>query len=86
MDTDALRAIMQFARDVPKAYLHAKPAMQKQYLQFFFKEFVVEDKRLVKAVCNEFFASLLDKDMVRSSTDWLATPVSNPKSDTNGGF
>lgn len=67
LDTDALREILLFARDIPAAYAEAPPSLKKQQLSFMFREFRVRDRRIIEAVPTELFAVLYQGTRVRSS-------------------
>jgi len=70
-DTEALREILCFARDIPIAYAQAPPGLQKHYLRVFFKEVRVRDKKIMEPVLTEFFHTLMEGNLVRSDANWL---------------
>ena len=71
VDTEAVREILRFARDIPRAYAEAPPDLQRQYVRFFFKELRIRDRTIVKAVPTEFFDTLMEGRLVRTDPNWL---------------
>lgn len=79
LDTEALREILSFARDIPKAYGDAPPELKRHYLEFFFRQLAVEDRRIVRVVPAELFAALMEGDQVRTPDVWRKGWDSNPR-------
>jgi DNA adenine methylase len=69
-NTDALQEILGFARDIPSAYAEAPLPVKRRYLHFFFREFVVRDRQVVRAIPTELFEALLGEKQVRTLKDW----------------
>lgn len=67
VDTYALREVLVVARDIPAAYNRANPALRRQYVTFFFEEFIVKDRRIVRGVPTPFFESLLRLQQVQTT-------------------
>lgn len=59
-DSEKLRHILLFARDIPEAYAKAPERLKRQYLEFFFEELVVRDKRVIRTKYTELFRMLLE--------------------------
>ncbi len=70
LDTEALRQILLFARDIPNAYSQAPRRLKRIYLEFFFKEIVLQDKQIVRIEPTEFFAALQAGKQVRTFSNW----------------
>jgi len=69
-DADALRKVLQFARDISKAYRDAPERLKVQYIRFFFKEFIVKDRQIVHARRTPLLESLIELQQVRISDNW----------------
>lgn len=77
VDVDKLREILLFARDLPKAYAQASPALKRQYVHFFFKRFVVKKGEIIRTERTEMFTSLLQENRVRTKNRLLRDLDSN---------
>lgn len=70
VSTDTLEEVLRFARDIPAAYAQAPPLLQRRYLEFFFRAFVVKDRKVIETVPTEFFQTLLEGAKVRNRPNW----------------
>jgi hypothetical protein len=70
LDTNALRDVLVLARDIPSSYGDAPPTLKRRYLEFFFQELVVRNRKIVRVVPSEFFAAVLKARSVQKSPEW----------------
>mgnify|MGYP001558414317 CR=1 FL=1 len=77
IDTSVLREVFQIAKDIPAAYARSQPAMRRRYIEFFFTEFIVKDRTIVRPVPTPFFATLLQFDRVRTKGVWQPSVNTN---------
>ena len=77
MDTTVLREVLQIAKEIPGAYARSQPVMQRRYVEFFFKGFLLKDRRIVQPVPTEFFATLVEFRRVRTKGGWQPHGESN---------
>lgn len=70
LDTTGLQEILRFARDVPAAYAQASNPTRRRYLAFFFRAFIVRDRKVIHAVPTPLFEALLGEKRVRTTGNW----------------
>jgi site-specific DNA recombinase len=68
LDTDALREILLFARDLPTAIRQAPAALKRRYIMFFYREILTQGGKMHELVPTEFFGPLLNGKLFEQST------------------
>ena len=64
IDIDILQEVIKLARNVYRAYKKAPYDLKRQYLGLFWDKFLVQDKKIVKAVPSKLIEILMDSDKV----------------------
>lgn len=71
---DVLRDIVMIARDVYNAYRNASYEEKRKYLALFWEKFLIEDKRIIKAMPTSLLAAMLHDKKVIVSGNLCPTP------------
>lgn len=77
LDVDVVRQILNLLHDIHNTYKNAPHALKRQYLGLFWDRFLVQDRRIVKAVPTELIRLLQQDREVILSTNWRASPTLN---------
>lgn len=65
LDVDILRDVLLLSRNIYEAYKKAPDDLKRLYLGFFWKGFVVKDKKIIKTMPSEFMQTLLRENKIR---------------------
>lgn len=77
VDVDVISEVLDITKDIAKAFREADLARKKAYLHFFFKEFLVKDKKIVEIKYQPVIDVLQQANSVILSTTWLLDLDSN---------
>ena len=68
LDIDLIQEILKLTRNIYQAYKTAPPELKRQYLGLFWDKFLVQDKKIIKAIPTELIQALQqDKQVIISS-------------------
>ena len=71
VDMNLIEEVMAITQDIAKAYKEADIYLKKAYLHFFFKEFLIKDKRIAEIKFQPIIDVLQQANSVILSTTWL---------------
>ncbi|MFH1792734.1 MAG: recombinase family protein [Patescibacteria group bacterium] len=71
VDVDVISEVLDLTKDIAKAFRDADIARKKAYLHFFFKEFLVKDKKIVEIKYQPVIDVLQQANTVIVSKTWL---------------
>jgi site-specific DNA recombinase len=74
-DVDVIQEVVKLTRNIYKTYQTAPYELKRQYLGLFWEKFLVQDKRIVKAVPTKLITALLKEQKVIIESNWLPTPT-----------
>ncbi len=74
-DVDVIQEVVKLTRNIYKTYQTAPYELKRQYLGLFWERFLVQDKRIIKAVPTKLITALLKEKQVIIESDWLPTPT-----------
>ncbi len=77
IDIDIMDEVLSITRDIASAYKRADIRRKKAYLHFFFKEFVVKDKKIVEVKYQPVINVLKETELVILRSSWLPRVDSN---------
>lgn len=70
-DVDIIAEVIKLSRNIHKAYKTAPYELKRQYLGLFWDKFLVQDKKIVKAVPTKLIRVLQKEQKVIISPNWL---------------
>jgi len=76
-DVDVITEVVKLSRDIYKAYKTAPYELKRQYLGLFWEKFLVQDKKIVRAIPTKLISVLQREQRVRLSSNWLPSPLLN---------
>jgi len=71
VDIDVINEVLAVTQNIVGAYKEAKIHLKKAYLHFFFKRFLIKNKKIVEVECQPVIAVLQQANRVILSTSWL---------------
>jgi DNA invertase Pin-like site-specific DNA recombinase len=71
---EVIRESLNLTRTIYDAYVEAPYELKRQYLALFWEKFVVQDKRIIKAIPTELLQVLLEEQKVMIRSKWLPSP------------
>jgi site-specific DNA recombinase len=74
-DVDVIQEVVKLTRNIYKTYQTAPYELKRQYLGLFWDRFLVQDKRIVKAVPTKIITVLLKEQKVIIESNWLPSSV-----------
>lgn len=77
VDVDVISEVLDLTKDIAKAFRDADMGRKKAYLHFFFKEFLVKDKKIAGIKYQPVIEVLQQANSVIFSTTWLRRQDSN---------
>ena len=75
LDVDVVRQILSLLRNIYETYKRAPDTLKRLYLGIFWEQFLVQDKKIVKAVPTELIRLLQEEQEVLLSSNWRASPT-----------
>ncbi|MEN6520057.1 MAG: recombinase family protein [Armatimonadota bacterium] len=75
IDIDVVQEILRLSRNIYKAYLKAPQELKRQYLALFWDKFLIQDKKIVKAIPTDLVLALQQEQKVIISIDWFPSPA-----------
>ena len=76
-DVDVITEVVKLSRNIYKAYKTAPYELKRQYLGLFWDKFLVQDRKIIRAIPTKLIALLQQEQKVRLSTNWLPSPPLN---------
>ncbi len=73
VNIDEFRTVLKFIRDVYKTYIDGSPELKRGILSYFWKQILIENKKIVKAEASQLMQDLLTADAL-----WLKTNKKSP--------
>lgn len=70
-DFDVLEEILALTRNIPKTYKEAPDFLKKKYLNFFFDQIQVNDKKIENTVFSPLITELIEQQKVILRSNWL---------------
>lgn len=70
-DFDLLEEVLAMTRNIPKTYKEAPDFLKKRYLQFFFDDIVIKDKKIEITHFSPLIQELINQQQVILSSPWL---------------
>ena len=77
VDMNIIEEVLEITQNIAKAYKKADIFRKKAYLHFFFKEFLVKDKKIAEIKYQPVIEALQQANTVILSTTWLPREDSN---------
>lgn len=74
IDIDVVQEVLRFSRNICEAYQKAPYELKRQYLGLFWDRFLVQDRKIMKAVPTDLILSLQRERRVIIANDWLPSP------------
>jgi len=74
-DVDVIQEVVKLTHNIYKTYKTAPYELKRQYLGLFWEKFLVQDKRIIKAVPTKLITALLKEQKVIIVSNWLPTPT-----------
>jgi DNA invertase Pin-like site-specific DNA recombinase len=74
-DVDVIQEVVKLTRNIHTSYKTAPYELKRQYLGLFWEKFLVQDKRIIKAVPTKLITALLKEQKVIIVSNWLPTPA-----------
>lgn len=76
-DIDVITDVIKLSRNIYKSYKTAPYELKRQYLGLFWDKFLVQDRKIIKAIPSKLIDIFLQEQKVRLSTNWLPNPPIN---------
>jgi site-specific DNA recombinase len=73
-DTDVVCHVLQLSHNIYAAYKKAPDALKRQYLGLFWDRFLVQDRKIVKAIPTDLIRILQEEKEVIITSNWLPSP------------
>lgn len=74
-DVDVIQEVVKLTRNIYKTYQTAPYELRRQYLGLFWEKFLVQDKKIIKAVPTKLIKTLLEERKVIIESNWLPSSV-----------
>ncbi|MBI2842137.1 MAG: recombinase family protein [Armatimonadetes bacterium] len=74
-DLDVVQDVLRLSRSIYRAYRAAPPELKHHYLGLFWDRFMVQDRKIVKAIPTELIRVLQREKQVIAKSDWLPSPT-----------
>jgi len=74
-DVDVIQEVVKLTRNIYRTYQTAPYELKRQYLGLFWEKFLVQDKKIIKAVPTKLITALLKEQKVIIESNWLPTPA-----------
>jgi DNA invertase Pin-like site-specific DNA recombinase len=73
-DVDVIRQVLRLTRNIYQTYKMAPYELKRRFLGLFWEKFLVQDRKIVKAVPNKLIQILIEHKQVIISNKWCPSP------------
>jgi len=74
LDIDVIQEVLKLSRNIYQGYKTAPDPLKRHFLGLFWDKFLVQDKKIVKAIPNKLMQSLIETEKIMVRSNWLPSP------------